>query len=235
MAALDRDAFAEGMDGEMDEEERGTAERKRAEERMSLKHKDSKWAKQMKKSGRTTWDESAIGGVTEMARKSDELRRRIEGKEIRDEDASGDAILSSEDEDGASDEDDDAAEFQMLQRQMQKAEEYGELAGSASKLAGMKFMQQAEARRRKENQEMLDEMRKDLNRRGSDSEGDDEEEEEEENIGRKIFAPHKPVNQSVQKPEEVRGEFEEFDEDDVQIVTKQPEEDQPFRPRSMSL
>ena len=220
LAALDRDALAEGMGGEMDEEERENAERRRAEERMRLKHKDSKWAKQMKKSGRTAWDDEAISGVTEMARKSDELRRRIDGKNIRDEDASEDEILSSDD-DGPSDEDDDAAEFQQLQRQMNRAEDYGEADAKANRLAGLKFMQQAEARRRQENQEAINQMRKELNGDVDSSDG----EEVEETIGRKIFAPNQPMKQSVPKAKEVRGEFEEHDsdaEDEVEVVTEQP-------------
>jgi U3 small nucleolar RNA-associated protein 14 len=211
VAALDRDAFAEGMDGEMDDEEREMAERRRAEERMRLKHKDSKWAKQMKKSGRTTWDEDAISSVTEMARKNDELKRRIEGKEIRDDDdASGDEILSSSDDDGsASDADDDAAEFQRLQRQMQRAEEYGDVDEKASKLHGLKFMREAEARRRKENHEAAEQIRRELNHDVDGSDG----EEEEQTVGRRIFAPNLHQDRPAQKTKEMKDEFEEYESD----------------------
>jgi U3 small nucleolar RNA-associated protein 14 len=220
LAALDRDAFAEGMDGEMDDEEREAADRRRAEERMRLKHKDSKWAKQMKQSGRTTWDDEAITGVTEMAKKSDELRRRIEGKDVRDSDASGDEILSTDEDDEASDIDDDAVELQQLRRQVQRAEEYGDMSAKANKLAGLGFMQRAEARKRQENQETIEQMRRELNGELSGSD-----EDEEETIGRKIFAPHKPLNGPGEKTKEVRGEFEERDSDagdDVQIITEEP-------------
>ncbi|KIV99368.1 uncharacterized protein PV09_08913 [Verruconis gallopava] len=223
LAAIDRDAFAEGGGIELDEEEREMAERRRAEERMRLKHKDSKWAKQMKKSGRTIWDDEAISGVVEMARKSDELRRRIEGREVRDEDASGDDLFSSsEDDEDAVDGDDDAAEFRRLQRQMQRAEEDEHVDEKASKLYGLKFMRDAEARRKKENLEALRQIKKELN---GDAEATDSE-EEEANIGRKIFAPNGHAQSKASGAKrEIRGEFEEKEsegEDEVEIVTDKP-------------
>jgi len=57
-------------------------ERKRAEERMTLRHKQSKWSKGMKDTGSTMWDEEAENGVIEMAKRSEKLRMRIAGKAI---------------------------------------------------------------------------------------------------------------------------------------------------------
>ena len=60
--------------------------RKRAEERMTLRHKQSKWSKGMKDSGRTVWDEEAQNSAVEMAKRSEELRMRVAGKAILGED-----------------------------------------------------------------------------------------------------------------------------------------------------
>ena len=60
--------------------------RKRAEERMTLRHKQSKWSKGMKDSGRTVWDEEAQNSAVEMAKRSEELRMRVAGKAIPGED-----------------------------------------------------------------------------------------------------------------------------------------------------
>jgi len=57
-------------------------ERKRAEERRALRHKEGKWSKGMKDTGRTMWDEEAENGVIEMAPRSEELQMRISRKAI---------------------------------------------------------------------------------------------------------------------------------------------------------
>lgn len=216
LAAMDRDAFAEGGEEEMDDEERETADRKRAEERMGAKHRDSKWAKAMKKSGRSVWDDDAKSGVSEMARRNEELRRRIEGKEVRDEDVSGDDVLSSsEDSEDDSDVDDETEEFRRLQRKLSKLDG-AEIEDSGSGLHQMKFMKEAEARRTAQNKDDIARMRREL--AGEES----EENEEETTIGRKLFGPTKasqPVHVSV-----VQNEFEEHfgsdDEERQDIVSK---------------
>jgi U3 small nucleolar RNA-associated protein 14 len=207
LAAMERDAFAEGGEDEMGEEERETADRRRAEERMGAKHRDSKWAKAMKKSGRSVWDDDAKSGVSEMARRNEELRRRIEGKEVRDEDASGDdALSSSEDDEDESDVDDETEEFRRLQRQLGKLDR-PELEDSGSGLHQMKFMREAEARRTAQNKEDIARMRREL--AGEES----EEREEEATIGRKLFGPTK-TSKPASVPT-VQNEFEEpFGSDD---------------------
>jgi U3 small nucleolar RNA-associated protein 14 len=210
LAAMERDAFAEGGEEEMDEEEREAADRRRAEERMGAKHRDSKWAKSMKKSGRSVWDDDAKSGVSEMARRNEELRRRIEGKEVRDEDASGDDGFSSseddEDDEDDSDVDDETEEFRRLQRQLSRIDG-PEVEDSGSGLHNMKFMREAEARRAAQNKEDIARMRKEL--AGEQS----EEDEEEPTIGRKLFGPtkaSKPIAVST-----AQNEFEEpFGSDD---------------------
>ncbi|KAF2420278.1 Utp14-domain-containing protein [Tothia fuscella] len=209
LEAQDRDAFLEGGESDIDDEDRDKADRRRAEERMGAKHRDSKWAKQMKKSGRSVWDEDARSGVSEMAQKNEELRRRIEGKEVRNDDSEAEATFTSsesEDEADRSDLDGDDAEFQRLQRQISRANGVDEHEGSGpgSRLSSMKFMQQAEAARKARNDEDVERMRKEL--AGEDgSEGEDS--EGEETIGRKIFGPTKSSSSAA--PQRVtRNEFE---------------------------
>ncbi|QDS74900.1 hypothetical protein FKW77_003825 [Venturia effusa] len=207
LAAMERDAFAEGGEEEMDEEERESADRKRAEERMGAKHRDSKWAKAMKKSGRSVWDDDAKSGVSEMARRNEELRRRIEGKEVRDGDVSGDDVISSsEDSEDDSDIDDETEEFRRLQRKLSKLDG-PEPEDAGSGLHQMKFMKEAEARRIAQNKDDIARMRREL--AGEES----EEIEEDTNIGRKLFGPT-----SASKPAPVtvmQNEFEEpFGSDD---------------------
>jgi U3 small nucleolar RNA-associated protein 14 len=219
--AMDRDAFAEGGEGDLDEEDRDQADRRRAEERMGAKHRDSKWAKQMKKSGRTVWDEDAKSGVSEMAQRNEELRRRIEGKEVHNDEASdAEPTFSSDDEDGddVSDLDGEAAEFQSLQRQLNRVDGPDDLdaSGPGSRLGSMKFMKQAEATRKARNDEEIAQMRKELaGENGSD------ESEQEESVGRKIFGPTKKIQTPLYQPE-VRNEFEEPDEEEWTGISDGP-------------
>lgn len=219
LAALERDQFAEG-EGEMDEEERERMDRKRAEERMGAKHGDSKWAKQMKKSGRSAWDEDARSAVTDMARRNEELRRRIEGKVVQNGDDDGNASISSEDDDD--DDDDDASDEDVHARNMQR--KLDSLArpdvsdGAGSRLGSMKFMQRAEAARKAENDEAIEKMRREL--AGEES----SEESEEEEIGRMLFGPNREIKPAVQLPEQ-RNEFEEQSERGSDIDREEAEQD----------
>ncbi|KAF2400692.1 Utp14-domain-containing protein [Trichodelitschia bisporula] len=197
LAAMDRDAFAaDGGDSELDEEDRITADRRRAEERMGAKHRDSKWAKAMKKSGRSVWDEDARSGVTEMARKNEELRRRIEGKEVRE---GSEGVTSDEDEESG--EDSDADQDASLQRQLERVSGSKD-DGAYSRLGALDFMKRADAARKTQNDEAVERMRREL--AGEES----EEVEEDETIGRKIFGPRAELKMPLAvKP--TRNEFEE--------------------------
>jgi U3 small nucleolar RNA-associated protein 14 len=152
--------------------------------------------------------DDAKSGVSEMARRNEELRRRIEGKEVRDEDASGDdAFSSSEDSEDDSDVDDETEEFRRLQRQLSKLDG-PELEDSGSGLHQMKFMREAEARRTAQNREDIARMRREL--AGEESE---EEHDEEATIGRKLFGPTKAIKSVPVST--TQNEFEEaFGSDD---------------------
>ena len=206
LAALERDAFADGG-SDVDEEERALRDRRRAEERMGAKHRDSKWAKQMKKSGRSVWDEDARSGVTEMARRNEELRRRIEGKTIHDEDDDGDACTSSDEDDDFQGltSGDDESETNILQRQLDRIPGTDNNSEVGSKLSSLSFMQRAEAARKAQNDDDIERMQREL--AGEEI----SEESEDETIGRKVFGPTQKAI-ATPKEREIRNEFEERSE-----------------------
>lgn len=175
----ERDSLkADGID--VSEDEREYNDRRRAEERMGAKHRESKWAKGVKATGRAAWDDDARSGVTEMARRNEELRRRIEGKEVRDEDEDA-SDFSSEEKEDASDDDDE----QALHRQLGRLKE-NPFSTDQSKLGSMAFMQKAEAARKARNDEDVERMRKELAGETSNSE---EEDENATRSGRRKFGP----------------------------------------------
>jgi U3 small nucleolar RNA-associated protein 14 len=195
IAERERNALiADGVD--LSEDEREYNDRRRAEERMGSKHRDSKWAKSMKKSGRTVWDDDARAGVTEMARRNEELRRRIEGKEIRDEDEDGSDFSSSDD-----DEEEDGNE--VLKRQLGKLKE-NPFSMKSSKLGSMAFMQKADAARKARNDEAVEQLRRDLAGEESNS---DVEDENAVRSGRRKFGPGAKLNMPDIPTN--RNEFEE--------------------------
>ncbi|KAK4958830.1 hypothetical protein LTR10_003627 [Elasticomyces elasticus] len=190
-----------------DEGEREKSDRKRAEQRMSTKHKDSKFAKSMKATNRTVWDEGARDGVNEAARRQEELKRRIAGEDVGDEDEGSDVSDVSSDEGGSDDE-----ERGMLRRLNQLREE-GRGIGSQKGVGGMKFMREAEARLRKRNEEDVERLRKEMV--GADGEEGEESEGLEGGLGRAIFGPRaKEGGKVVELVRKKRGELEEGSEDE---------------------
>lgn len=198
---------ADGVD--LSEEEREHNDRRRAEERMGAKHRESKWAKGIKATGRAAWDQDALAGVTEMAKRNEELRRRIEGKEVRDSDDEGSDVPSDEEES----EDESADDDELLQRQLGQLE--NPFSEKGSKLGQMAFMQKAEAAKRAENNQAIEAMRREL--AGEDSE--DEVGDNATRVGRRKYGPGKVVTTAIP----VKGsEFEEHpgsDEEAEQTAT----------------
>ncbi|KAL8695156.1 MAG: hypothetical protein Q9218_000324 [Villophora microphyllina] len=213
---------AAGIDDSESERERN--DRRRAEERMGAKHRESRWAKGVKESGRMAWDEDARNGVEEMARREENLRRRIQGQKLDD---SGEEESSEDDE-----EDDKDPSIERSQRMLQERlgklndDEESLMSGvkdSTSALASMKFMRNAEAARNAENNEALQDMQRDIAGEQTPSEH-----EAEEQSGRKTYGPSRSVLKSF-KPEmsEQRGEFEEgfaLDDDTERLIQPADEE-----------
>ena len=161
--------------GEIDsEEDREAEDRRRALERVGAKHRESKWAKLGKKAGRAVWDEDFRSGLTEMAQRKEDLRRRIEGRKNGSDD-DGDS-----DSDGSADSG-EGYEKKRLLEQLAAADGYDD-DEPKSALMKMAFMQRGEALRKKENDDLVDQIRRDLD---SDNEGDDS--DEAADIGRRQF------------------------------------------------
>ena len=208
IAQQEKDALtAAGVEDSESEQER--KDRRRAEERMGARHRESKWAKGVKESGRVRWDEDARGGVTEMARRAEELKQRIEGKNVaRDQDED----VSSESE---SEEDDEAENGHdkpggRLDRFYEKANGLDSDAQD-SKLASMDFMKRAESARKARNDSDAEAIRRELAGEEIFSEG-----ETTEGHGRQSFGPIK-AKPSLAKttPKEHKSDFEEREDSDV--------------------
>lgn len=192
---------AQGID--ISEDEREHNDRRRAEERMGAKHRESKWAKGVKASGRGAWDDDARSGVTEMARRNEELRRRIEGKEVREEGDEASDFTSDEDDE---DLDDDEGGNEAIKRQLGRLKQ-NPFSTDQSKLGSMAFMQKAEAARRARNDEDIERLRKELAGEESNSEGEND---NAVRAGRRKFGPNtKMAPPAIQMN---KSEFEEREE-----------------------
>ncbi|EED16750.1 small nucleolar ribonucleoprotein complex subunit Utp14, putative [Talaromyces stipitatus ATCC 10500] len=190
-----------------DEQERELYDRRRAEARMSTKHRDSKWAKSMKETGRTAWDEDARSSMHDMARRDEELQRRIEGRNVK---ADGDDYLgssSSESEDDHDEWDEEAdsdVEARILNKDLDALNDFDDSGstGPHSKLMAMSFMQKAEAGRKLQNDEEIRRLRREIN-------GDEGDQSEEEEGGRKKFGGSKPTEKQSLADTRKKNEFEE--------------------------
>lgn len=225
-AQQEKDALAAaGVDNSESEQER--QDRRRAEERMGARHRESKWAKGVKDSGRAAWDGDVRSGVTEMARRGEELRKRVEGKEVAGDD---DTLLSfetdSDDGDALDDvENGDGMKARKLHRRLQQLGENanGQIShaeGPGSSLASLKFMRNAEAHRKSMNNAEVENMRRELAGEESSSE-----EDLADGPGRRTYGPmkEKPSRAKTTQPEE-RNEFEERGSDDEnEIALGDPE------------
>lgn len=171
--------------GDIDsEEEREAAHRRRALERVGAKHKESKWAKMGSRVGRAVWDDDYRAGLTDMARRNEELRKRVEGKTATGRDGEDDSDASSIS--GDDDEGDNARLLKQLDAVDAAEVDDGQPHAGLMKMA---FMQRAEARRKQANDELEAELRRDL---GSGSEDDREQEDDTEvQVGRRTFGTGK--------------------------------------------
>ncbi|KAK1972039.1 Utp14-domain-containing protein [Colletotrichum sublineola] len=171
------EAMAEN--GEIDSEaERDAQDRARALERVGARHRDSKWAKLGTGNKRAVWDDDYRAGLHDMARREEELRKRKEGRTGGDDEDSG----RSDDDSDSDGSDNEGGEQRKLLRQLNRLEQEKD-DGPASKLMQMKFMQKAEAAQKKANDELIAQIRRDLN---SDAEEGDSDAEVTE-VGRKKF------------------------------------------------
>jgi U3 small nucleolar RNA-associated protein 14 len=202
------------------EDEQELQDRRRAEERMGAKHRKSRWAKATKQAGRAAWDEDARAGITEMARRDEELRKRVEGRASRKDDAEKSESSGSDFEDDSIEGED--AEQARLLRNLEDVRTSNVFSDSCpgSKLSNMKFMLKAEASRKKENDATVEQIRKDL---AGESSSDDAENDFAE-VGRRTFGPGSTQIRDndpsqAQKPNDFEEPEDSGDEDAVEIRT----------------
>lgn len=197
LAELERQAALEaGID--LDEEGKERLDRQRAEARMTSKLKQSKWARSLKETGRAAWDDEARSSLAELARREEELQRRIEGKRPESDNFLGSSSESEDDYDM----DDPESEAKKLSRELDRLEnaDVDESTGPHSKLMSMKFMQKAEAARKQRNEEEIRSLRRQL-------QGEESESEEEEEGGRRKYGQKQETKKRTAVAE--RSEFEE--------------------------
>jgi U3 small nucleolar RNA-associated protein 14 len=200
------------------EEERERNDRRRAETRMGARHKESRWAKAVRASGRAAWDEDARDGMTELARKDEELRRRIEGKKVQDSDESGEEDEDSDSEYEGFSEGEDLRRVQSKLDQLKTQEE----TLPKSKLGSMAFMQRADALRRKANDDAVEAMQRTL--RDEAGEHEISSEGEEDAAGRVKYGVPTQVPASTEPRIQRLNEFEErLSEDEFVPAPESPE------------
>ena len=209
IAQQEKDALtAAGVEDSESEQE--LRDRRRAEERMGARHRESKWAKSVKESGRARWDEDARGGVTEMARRGEELKRRIEGKNVAG-DQDGDVASESESEEDDETENGDDKSGVRLDRLYEKANGVDSEA-QGSKLASMDFMKRAESARKARNDSNVAAIRRELA-----GEEMPNEEESTEGRGRQSFGPMKNKPSLAETTPKVhKSDFEEREDSDFE-------------------
>lgn len=202
---------AAGVDDSESEKER--QDRRRAEERMGARHRESRWAKGVKDSGRAKWDEDARGGMTEMARRGEDLRRRIEGRTVAGDD---DGMVSSESQSDESEEEEDIEDgdtrnSRQFQDRLRRLDEDGNELDSndkGSRLASMDFMKKAETLRKTRNDADVEHLRRDFAGEETPSE-----EEGQEGQGRKSYGPMKSQTSSTKgRQSDRKAEKNEFEE-----------------------
>lgn len=202
LAEKERDLLAAaGMDDS--EAEREQNDRRRAEERMGARHRESKWAKGVKKSGRGAWDDDARAGVIDMARRNEELRKRVEGRKVQTSGDESDDLTSDESDDESDDNGDDGFQLRAA------LDEDRATDGQESGLSAMKFMQRADAARKRRNDEEV----ADIQRTLDGGSGDEFENSEPPTTGRRTFGPS-VTTIATSLPTIQRNELEEGFESD---------------------
>ncbi|KAK1689129.1 Utp14 protein-domain-containing protein [Colletotrichum godetiae] len=188
-AAKLKEAMAENGDVEIDSEaERDAQDRARVLERVGARHRDSKWAKLGSSNKRAVWDDEYRAGLHDMARREEELRRRKEGR-VGGSDEEDEEADDSESDDGSEDEEGTGRRSGMENRRLLKQLEgldNEEDEEPKSDLMKMKFMQKAEAQQKKANDELIAQIRRDLDSDREDRSDEDDDDEVAE-VGRKKY------------------------------------------------
>ncbi|KJE96693.1 hypothetical protein CAOG_06972 [Capsaspora owczarzaki ATCC 30864] len=154
----------EKLDPEAAREQRNQLERDRAEERLTLRHKNtSKWARNMLARGHLDANEKQA--MQDQLQRGDILRRRVaSGDDGSDDDGQGEGNLDGGDnDDNDDDDDDDDNEDEGTRRgRLDKIESELDKALPAGGLMGLKFMQRALEKKRQEARLLLSDLRDEM-------------------------------------------------------------------------
>jgi U3 small nucleolar RNA-associated protein 14 len=211
------------------EEEHERQDRRRAEERMGARHKESRWAKGLKATGRAGWDEDARLGASEMARKDDELRKRIDGRAPNRSDESQADSTDQESSDDVSIDEYDEVQGLKLKRQLADLDTADQIEPD-SRLSSMPFMRKAEIARRAANKAEIEQVQRIL--AGADDAVEDEDENVAKNGGRRKFGLEQQGQKSGAPQANGKSDFEEpLSEDEAVLRSPTLERASKHRPK----
>ncbi|KAI8092752.1 small-subunit processome [Halteromyces radiatus] len=146
----DQMAKLQELDHEISLEEQQEAAMSRAEERMSLKHKNTgKWARRALARGQQ--DEGTRDAIMEQLQRGEQLRRKIQGQESGDDESGDD---SDHDDDGV-----ERSEKERIAMELDALEKDLDQDTPGKGIFAMKFMQDAAKREQLAAKEELDEFR----------------------------------------------------------------------------
>lgn len=158
MMKLERARASEEASAELDSNEDNSkelaikAERERAEERMTLRHKNtSKWIRRQLRRGEAKKNPNAREAIEEQLRLHDELRKKQQNSTVGNSRAG-----TGGNSDGNTSDDSDGNDADELQRIQNELEHAGNQPRKG--LMGLKFMQDAQERRKQEALRLLEEM-----------------------------------------------------------------------------
>ena len=190
------------------------ADIKRARERMTLKHKNtSKWARDMVKHGMTK-DKETREELEEMLRQGEQLTNRIHGK---DDSGKRKGINS----------DDDPVSLSDLEREQDISSSKGSVGKTG--VLGMKFMTDAEQRKKEQNRKELEALR-----RFENGESDNEDIFEDQfgeginkakNQGRRVYTPSAMLSKQELESVEADAETDTAKDSVKEIPVKQPKKE----------
>ncbi|KAI1320940.1 hypothetical protein EDD11_009263 [Mortierella claussenii] len=152
----------EELDPEQAREERLLAEQKRAQERMTLKHKNTgKWAKDQLKHG--NFDPESRQAITEQIERGDRLRRKIQDVDSDEEMSGGESEYSDfEDDDIEGVKARAFDELAQVEEQLAKDQDAAMEAKVGKGVFAMKFMQDAAKRSKMQAQAAAEEFRREM-------------------------------------------------------------------------
>ncbi|KAG0240366.1 Utp14 protein-domain-containing protein [Mortierella sp. GBAus27b] len=150
------------LDPSQVQEERLLAEQKRAQERMTLKHKNTgKWAKDQLKHG--NFDPESRQAISEQIERGERLRRKIQGVGSDEEDTGGESEYSDfEDDDIQGVKSRAFEELAEVQAQLDNDQDAALEAKVGKGVFAMKFMQDAAKRNKLKAQTAAEEFRREL-------------------------------------------------------------------------